>query len=252
MYQPAWQRWRSKYFQGCLCLWQGLRCCWLERPCLWVGRYNLMILLATWWFWVMLLKIRKTKLGRLGKISDDATNVKTVSEMYRRLCNIFFQLSQKIKAGILNLVVVQGRNQLCRKNGIGLSLDKRLGLGAGMAAGRKAGSFGKADDSCRSFHWLAREGWRLGRQWCLSTASCYFWSPMKANLTLKRGHRWLQSKGDIQIACWGQTGGCRVAKVHKLKRWQQLTIKPIYNNLMAYDKLSSDELTVKIVTKGYF
>lgn len=29
-YQPAWQHWRSKCFQGCLCLWQELRCCWLQ------------------------------------------------------------------------------------------------------------------------------------------------------------------------------------------------------------------------------
>lgn len=28
-YQPAWQHWRSKCFQGCLCLWQELRCCLL-------------------------------------------------------------------------------------------------------------------------------------------------------------------------------------------------------------------------------
>lgn len=34
--------------------------------------------------------------------------------------------------------------------------------GAGMAAGEKAGSFGRADDSCRSFRWLVREGWGAG------------------------------------------------------------------------------------------
>lgn len=31
-----------------------------------------------------------------------------------------------------------------------------------MAAGEKAGSFGRAYDSCRSFRWLVREGWGAG------------------------------------------------------------------------------------------
>lgn len=96
-----------------------------------------------------------------------------------------------------------------------------------MAAGRKAGSFGKADDSCRSFHWLAREGWRLGREWCLSTASCYFWSPMKANLTQKREHRWLQRKGDIQIVCWGQTGGCEAVKGAQAEKMAAVNKRPL-------------------------
>lgn len=96
-----------------------------------------------------------------------------------------------------------------------------------MAAGRKAGSFGKADDSCRSFHWLAREGWRLWREWCLSTASCYFWSPMKANLTQKREHRWLQRKGDIQIVCWGQTGGCEAVKGAQAEKMAAVNKRPL-------------------------
>lgn len=102
--------------------------------------------------------------------------------------------------------------------GLALKQDWGWEQGAGMAAGRKAGSFGKADDSCRSFRWLVREGRGLGLERWLSGASCSSWSSMKTNLKQKLQHRWSESNSDIQIVCWGQTTVGSVAV-----SWWQLT-----------------------------
>lgn len=80
---------------------------------------------------------------------------------------------------------------------------------------RKAGSFGKADDRCRSFHWLVRgaEGGGVGggglERW-FSTASCYCWWPIIT--ILKQKHRWSECNSLLgKGRCWRYTRWCRAS-----------------------------------------